>query len=595
MRVSATDADESYFVAGNVLARGRYLDGDHVEATLTTRRGRVSVESISVLRRSRRLIFGVVNANKTLRVDPWVSLSAWPIGDLGGAQAGDAAMCIVQSGHVAVHATFGPSDSVEALVERAKCRSGLSDVLYEVARLGSGDETESRGEDRRRVEEVVFTIDGPTSRDLDDALSCRTLSNGNVVLSVHIADVASKVPLGSSRDRRARKLGSSTYLPGQVLPMFDEALSYDTCSLLAGVERDCLSVDLEIDHSGEVLSSEIYPSRIRSNAQLTYRQVAAYLEGGVSLGERDLEAAVSKTHEVTTWLKGRRALRGRDTTTRDGVLLGVVGGVVEVVEDDASEVAHDLIEEAMICANEAVARFLVEHGVAAVFRTHDAPGSDARAALEYVCAAYGLDPLDGDVLSLKVIEGIEHQLRIRGEAPRVVRDVLRGRTLRATYESCVGGHYGLASDAYVHFTSPIRRYADLSVHRVVRSLLSGNDGQSADDFDRLCAELNEATSRCARAERYANALLWAKWLGEHYETGSVLGGHIVRLGTKGALVRLDVADVSGWVAPGAASSYSVDEYGLVLSAETTTWRLGERLSVTLGRIDGETGDVELSV
>ena len=515
------------------------------------------------------------------------------IGD--GVVAGEAVGAVVISdGVVELTHHFGNPRDFDALYARALWRARVGEAAAPKApRMGS---TESLVR-RDLVELVTFTIDGPDSRDLDDALSIERLDSGVLRLYVHVADVSDKVALGSENDRRAAKIATSVYLPGRVVTMVDESLSFDGCSLLEGVRRDVMTVQMDVDPSGEVIASEIYAARIESRAKLTYQAVAAQLRGEVRLGDDDVARGVDLAHVVATRLGALRAARGGLTVKRfEPVRVTLGDGVLHTAEPDGAEVAHDLIEEAMVAANETVASWLTERGLAAVFRRHSAPGSSAAEALESFAEGLGIVAVLGDELTPQSVAAFERQLSERGVADDGLWEVLVGKLGRASYTARPGSHFGLASEAYVHFTSPIRRYADLVVHRVVKGALSrkkGGEVLSEKYLDGLCAHLDEQNERASKAERYATSLIWLKWMVEHRPVGTEVRGRVVRVGKRGAMVRIDGVGVSGWVALAGHGPVTVSDDGVRASRGAASYVVGQVLTVKVSSLDLESGMIEL--
>lgn len=588
--------EEDAFISPQLLREGHLLDGDEVIAKIRTVDERSSVVAFKSVRRSRTKLFGVVemiNGESWLRVDPWVSNSPWR---LAGSDlvAGEAVGGVIVGNHVVeVTNRFGNPRELDALYARALWRARVAEAAGPKAPKVHAKGSLAR-KDLRKL--VTFTIDGPDSRDLDDALSIERLANGVLRLYVHVADVSDKVAVGSENDRRASKIATSVYLPGRVVTMVDEALSFDTCSLLEGVERDVMTVQMDVTSSGEIEGSEIYAAKIISRAKLTYEQVAAQLRGEERICGFDVARGVDLSHVVATRLGALRASRGGLSVKRfEPVRVTLKDGVLATTQPDGADVAHDLIEEAMVAANETVAKWLSERDLPAVFRRHSAPDATAAEALESFADGLGVVAVLGEELTPRSVAAFERQLAERGVADDGLWEVLVGKLGRASYTARPGSHFGLASEAYVHFTSPIRRYADLVVHRVVKGALMKKRGEvfSEQYLDTLCAHLDEQNERASKAERYATNLIWLKWMGEHRPVGTEMRGRVVRVGKRGALVRLDGVGVSGWVALAGTGPVVVSLDTMRVSRGSASYYVGQVVVVKVSALDLESGMIEL--
>jgi ribonuclease R len=330
---------------------------------------------------------------------------------------------------------------------------------------------------------VVVTIDGAGARDFDDAVSIERRPNGTYRLGVHIADVAHYVAAGSALDREAYRRGTSVYYPERVVPMLPEALSNGLCSLRPEVPRLTLSAFLDVDSEGQVVARRFAETVIRSARRLTYDEVRRVLEeprAGDGEEYGTVLPSLLDMRELTGVLHAARARRGSlDFDLPEGnVELATDGTMVGILPYDRN-VAHRLIEELMIAANEAVAFELVRHGVPSLFRVHDAPGPLRLEELAELLRPLGIE-LEGDLDDLPPAALQEILKKVEGRPDEAFLSALVLRTLqRAVYDPECRGHYALASRYYTHFTSPIRRYPDLVVHRCLKALLHGEAGAAA--------------------------------------------------------------------------------------------------------------------
>ncbi|MFO8013500.1 MAG: ribonuclease R [Phycisphaerae bacterium] len=359
--------------------------------------------------------------------------------------------------------------------------------------------------------ETVITIDPEDARDYDDAISLAAHDDGRVTLGVHIADVAHFVPVGSALDREAYERGTSVYLPTTVVPMLPPTLSNGACSLQEGRTRLTKSVFITFDSGGEPGRVEITNAYIKSAKRLTYRQAQAALDGkgdGLSPEVVDLLAAMDRL--ARTLLDRRRRLGYLELDLPEVDLeMGDDGRVVDAHPEDTS-FTHRIIEMFMVEANEAVARQLERAGIACMRRVHPEPDAEASEELQHYATSVGhrlSDPTDR-----RALQALLNRVRGTPQAYGVHLAVLRSLQ-KAEYRMEPLGHFALGSAAYCHFTSPIRRYPDLTAHRAVEALLAGrgtSKGRRRGDRKPAAptlaeAPMEEAAAHCSRTERRAEA------------------------------------------------------------------------------------------
>jgi ribonuclease R len=418
------------------------------------------------------------------------------------------------------------------------------------------------GDDRRDLRHLpTVTIDGDDAKDFDDAISVERTSGGYRVW-VHIADVTHYVEPGSAPDRQAAFRGNSVYLPGTVAPMLPERLSNDVCSLKPNVERATVTAEMELTESGETKSAVAYRSLIVSDARLTYAGVDAFLAGEGEIEQPDL---VRAAHALSRRLKTRAAVRGKlelggrepeYELDRDGVPVGAT--------TRRSTEARELIEELMVLANEAVAKMLA--GKRGVFRVHERPDEESMETLAVRLAAVGIqaEPTPENL-------GMISQM---AKSDAVNYLILRSIP-RALYAPGDDGHYGLMLEHYTHFTSPIRRYSDVLVHRA----LLGDE--APDDLPAVASAISEREYRSAICERTADdyTLMWLM----RDRVGEGLEGTIVSTASFGLFVELEtgatglvhVSKLPGW--------WELEPSGVVLSNNSigASYRVGDRVLVEL--------------
>jgi ribonuclease R len=394
-------------------------------------------------------------------------------------------------------------EAVDALIrEELDRRRGFAPALEREARRAAAAAAGATGRRRDLVAMPTFTVDPATARDFDDAVSARREGERSR-LWIHIADVAAHVKPGSPLDREARRRGNSTYAPGTVEPMLPNALSEEACSLAPGVERLAVTAEIELDRGGTPLAADFYRSRIRSDARLDYDQLDAIFAGR-ERPPAEVAEPLTIAREAAAALAARRRGTALEVDSAEPEFVLDAGGEVVSAHRVPQTESHRLIEKLMILANEQVAELLERKRVPAVYRVHGEPDPER------------VERLIGQLDDLGVPTPAVRQGISRTEAARVVaessrlvaaeaarrghgREAYTSLVLRslqqASYSDRNSGHAGLGSRAYCHFTSPIRRYPDLVVHRALLAALG--EGESAPGR----AEARDAARRCSETER----------------------------------------------------------------------------------------------
>jgi ribonuclease R len=450
----------------------------------------------------------------------------------------------------------------EVLEQAATLPSNPDVKVFEPAQRGGKEKTSGARRDLRSL--VTVTIDGATAKDFDDAISVEHRKGGLLRLGVHVADVAEYVTENSALDREALQRGTSVYLPDRVVPMLPEKLSNGLCSLNPRVPRFAMSVLLDIDRRGEVAAVEFCESLIQSDARLTYREVTDWLareDNAGELGEPEVEKLLSDAREVGKRLLAARERRGaldfgfpvnKVIVDREGRPTGV--------EAEHRTMSHRMIEEFMIAANRAVARELDgamfdNRPLAAIYRRHDPPGLSRIHELFERLESLDGDLLDGADVSELVAAIVESpkplqklQERVAGDPlePLIASLILRSLA-RAIYHPKNSGHFALGLDHYCHFTSPIRRYPDLIVHRQLKQLLHRETPLrlSPDRLYSLADRCSMAEQRAEDAERRLTA--WKKVRLLEGRVGEEFVGHVTGVLPFGAFVQLDEYLVDGLI------------------------------------------------
>ena len=349
----------------------------------------------------------------------------------------------------------------------------------------------------------LVTIDGEDARDFDDAVHV-SRTPGGYRLVVAIADVAHYVRPGGPLDREALRRATSVYFPGTVLPMLPERLSNGICSLNPDVDRLCTVCDLALDKSGTPLQADIYEAVMRSHARLTYTRVAEALAGDADPQLRPLLDDLKAAHELSKKLTRRRQLRGSiDFDLPEAkIVLDEQGRVAEIARRPRND-AHRLVEEFMLAANEAVARFFQVRGLPTVYRIHDQPDREKLDAFAALARSHGFDLPAGEELTPRVLN--DFLKAVEGKpAQKALNSLLLRAMMQAQYSPDNIGHYGLAAPTYLHFTSPIRRYPDLMVHRLLKEhWVRGGRPLRDPEREEQEAYLAGVSAQCSDRERAA--------------------------------------------------------------------------------------------
>lgn len=528
--------------------------------------------------------------------------------------------------------------------------------------------SEAEREGRRDFRSLpIVTIDGETAKDFDDAVYVEQLLDGNYILQVHIADVAHYVRPGTPLDREARLRGTSVYFPDRAVPMLPLELSNGICSLNPHVDRLAMSALMEIDPQGRVVAYELLPGIIRSAERMTYTAVHAVLSGdtAASARYRDLVEQFKLMEELALVLNRRRDRRGSiDFDLPEPLIEFDEHGRMIGVTRSERNIAHRIIEEFMLVANETVATYLEGKGVESLYRIHEKPDPKKVLEFEEIVAKFGYslgielpamqrvrfprrDDRDrharfhdlADVKDLAITSRHYQHLtqRIEGKPEERILSFLMLRSLKqARYSEENVGHFALAAPTYTHFTSPIRRYPDLIVHRILKAVLESEGGSAhireetgkgrgaqrssrpsrrtptrkasepnlpggvlleVQELHNLGLETSEAERRAADAER--ELMEWKKILFMTGRLGDEFDALIISLTKHGFFVELEDLFVEGFVP---VESLDDDRYvyrervkALVGRRTGKAYHLGERLRVRLDRIDREGNKLQFSV
>ncbi|MFQ5507990.1 MAG: ribonuclease R [Leptospirillia bacterium] len=496
-------------------------------------------------------------------------------------------------------------DSPMALADAGVEVSFSDPVLEQAERLPKKLSKEHRKGRVDLRELPTVTIDGEHARDFDDAVSLRQGENGGVTLWVHIADVDHFAPEGSILDVSARERATSIYLPDRVVPMFPEALSNGICSLNPEVERLTLTAEMDFNKDGRRTSVKLYPSVTRSDARLTYNEVNSILVDGDNAlrDKRRAQLAMLEAMEVLSRKRSKiRTARGSiDFDLPETMVELGEGGEIRDIVHQEREISHRMIEEFMLSANEAVAGWLTEGEWPCVYRVHEDPDPARLAAWVPVARnILGKDINIPDFLESPPPKALQQVLDKAAEHPAA--DVLASLLIRslkqARYTGTHIGHYGLAAETYCHFTSPIRRYPDLMIHRLVKARLNKqpfNRMGWVSDLEGISAHASDRERRAMAIERRVVAIKKCRYLECHL--GEEMEGVISSVARFGLFVTLEGAGFDGMLPveslPGRVGH---DERHMVMiAARGQRFQVGDAIRVKVRHVDALAGKVTLDL
>lgn len=449
--------------------------------------------------------------------------------------------------------------------------------------------TESDLDGRWDLRDLPFvTIDGEDARDFDDAVYCRPNKIGGWTLFVAIADVSYYVRIGSAIDTEAQLRGNSVYFPNKVVPMLPEKLSNGLCSLKPKVDRLTVATEIEIDSSGNLVSYKFSPAVIHSHARLTYTKVADMLENDQSEFRTEYSNVVPDIEELNRLfgcLEKARAARGalEFDTIETRMIMNDEGEITEIVPVKRN-IAHKIIEECMLMANVATAEFLLKHKADGVFRIHESPRDEKLEDLRGFLQLRGLTLKGGESPTSKDVSSLLRQVHDRPDF-NVIQTVVLRTMNQAVYSPENAGHYGLGYEAYTHFTSPIRRYPDLIVHRVIRMILDKGDDAAekylAAHLVELSLQLSTTERRADEATRDVAGALKCSYMDKH--VGDEFNGVISGVTNFGFFVTIEDLFVDGLVHVTSLKKeyYHFDEVQHALIGERTrkVFKLGDKVRV----------------
>ena len=437
----------------------------------------------------------------------------------------------------------------------------------------------------------TFTIDPEDAKDFDDALSFKPLENGNFEVGVHIADVSHYVTPGSDIDREARDRGTSVYLADRTVPMLPEKLCNRLCSLRPNEEKLCFSAVFEITPRAAIRKKWFGRTVIKSNFRLTYEQAQDIIEGIAENPDTELQTAITVLNKLAGILKGKRRKAGAIDFSRPEmkVLCDETGRPIDVYQKISKE-ANWLIEEFMLLANRSVAEFVAATGKTFVYRVHDVPNPEKLESLRHFAKSLGYK-MNGELEGKKAAGAISDLLDKATGKPEAAafKEIALRAMAKAKYSTENIGHYGLAFADYTHFTSPIRRYPDLMVHRLLALYLDNTKSQDREFYESECKYASGREALASEAERTSVKYKVVEFMQD--KVGQEFVGHISGLTEWGMYVEIEPTHIEGMVALRSIKSdfFEFDEKLYRIKGRRTrkVYRLGDEVRIRVSNTNLE--------
>ena len=488
---------------------------------------------------------------------------------------------------------------IEIALRKHQLPYNFSQETIEIAESFSKKVTEKDFKGRIDVRDLsLITIDGETARDFDDAVYAESIDK-NWRLVVAIADVSFYVQPDKILDKEAFERGNSVYFPRRVIPMLPEALSNGLCSLNPHVDRLCMICDMMIDQQGKVISYKFYPSVMESKARMTYTDVSTLLnETSPELTEKykAIIPHIKNLESVYKILTKQRHARGAiEFASSETIMIFNDQGKIDRIEPVIRNEAHRIIEECMLAANVCAANFLIEHEHPALYRIHEGPTEERLENLRIFLAEFGFMLAGGDKPSIKDYATVIEKIKGRPDE-HLLQTVLLRSMQQAVYSPDNIGHFGLAYEAYAHFTSPIRRYPDLLIHRAIKATLEKKKMPAAN--------WHVLGQHCSMTERRADDATRdvSSWLKCYYmqdKIGEIYEGTVAGVTSFGLFVSIDGIYIEGLLHVTELGNdyftYDKARHAMVGERSHAIYRLGDRLKVKLVRVDLELSKIDFSL
>ncbi|MFK7858027.1 MAG: ribonuclease R, partial [Granulosicoccus sp.] len=617
--VIVENSDKDIYLDGKQMRQ--VLHGDRVVVCVTgiDRRGRREGRIVDVVERANKSLVGrlsidrgtvvVLPDNKRIHQDLLIAA-----GELAGAKDGDMVVAEIVEQPTRRHQPVGkiievlgqhlrPGMEIDVALHSHGIPAQWPDEVLEQAASFSTAVDPSAAKGRKDVRDVqMITIDGADARDFDDAVWCEPLEKGWRLL-VAIADVAHYVSVGSALDKEAVERGTSVYFPGRVVPMLPEVLSNGLCSLNPDVDRLCMICELTLDSDGNVSKTRFHNGILRSHARLTYDQVSEMLTdktSGLRKKHAPLMPMIQELHKLYKVLAKKRRVRGaiEFDSNETHIVFDDHKKIKEIVPIQRND-AHKLIEECMILANIQAAAFLEEKEIPALYRVHAGPKTDRLEDLRAFLALRSLTLGGGDQPSALDYAALAEAIADRPDRS-VIQTVMLRSMQQAVYQPKNEGHFGLALDQYAHFTSPIRRYPDLLVHRALKFAIERGKPSNYQYSKEAMVGLGESCSRTERraedASRDVVAWLKCEYMQEH--VGSEFDGVISAVTSFGLFVELVGIHVEGLIHVTNLSRdyYKFDQAAQAMLGERTgrQYRLGDAIRVQVAAVNLEDRKIDFN-
>ncbi|OYW39299.1 MAG: ribonuclease R [Hydrogenophilales bacterium 12-61-10] len=613
--VSPEDGSDDLFLSPKEMHRVLHGDKVLVRVAGFDRRGRREAKIVEVLEHVNQFVVGryysedgigfLIAENRRINQDILV-----PAGNEGAAQSGQVVTVEIVTQPGAHNEAIGRVSEVLGSytgpgmeIEIALRKHDLPHVFPpEVEKQATGLPNKVLKKDMAGREDIrhlpLVTIDGETARDFDDAVYCEPLGRSGFRLIVAIADVSHYVKPDDALDKEGYERGNSVYFPRRVIPMLPEALSNGLCSLNPEVDRLSMVCDMQVSTTGNIKEYRFYPAVIYSHARLTYNQVWDWLSGAIKPDAKQAELmphlqALDKLFR--TLLKARAKRGAIDFGSTETQMLfdeeGKIKAIVPVIRNDA----HRIIEECMLAANVCASDYLHVNKQPALFRVHEGPTPEKLAALRGFMAEFGLDLTGGDKPHAKDYAALLEKIKPRPDAGLLQTVMLRSLK-QAVYSPDNKGHFGLAYEAYTHFTSPIRRYPDLLVHRGIKAVLQG---------EKLPVKgLLEIGVHCSQTERRADDATrdvdaWLKTYFMRDRIGDEYNGTVSAVTSFGMFVALDEIFIEGLVHVSELGQdyfhYDQGKHWMLGERTGKRYRLGDRVRIKVLRADIETSKIDFGL